>query len=103
MCRQTFATEGSRRTPVRFILPSIPGPGNRPSPAHLSHILFAFHFRFSAAVKNLRWRLIVPGQRPTTRSGRTMLRAGIEALGSGALLPETRSFDGKFDAVGAIC
>ena len=24
MCRQTFATEGSQRTPVRFILPSLP-------------------------------------------------------------------------------
>ena len=74
------------RTPVRFILPSSVAcspAGNRPSPAHLSDILFSFHFEFSgspATLQNLRWHRAVPGQGPTTRFGRSMLWLGIKAL-----------------------
>jgi hypothetical protein len=50
-----------RQRGTRFILPSVARLGNRPSPAHLSDILFSFHFSFSAAVENLRWRLVAPG------------------------------------------
>ena len=42
MCRQALATAGSQRTPVRFISPSLPALGNRPSPAHLSDICSRF-------------------------------------------------------------
>ena len=75
-------SSSSSRTQVRFILPSLPRPRNRPNPARLSHILFSFHFKFSgspAALENLRWHRAVPGQRPTTRFGRSMLRPGIGA------------------------
>jgi hypothetical protein len=61
---------------TRFILPSIPDPGNRPSPAHPLDILFSFHFGFSGspvAREDLRWRR-------ATRGGPGTLRPGIEAL-----------------------
>jgi|SRR6266702_2332428 len=54
--------------------------GKRLNPARLSDILFSFHFGFSAAVEDLRWRVAVPRQGPTIRSGPDMLRPGIEAL-----------------------
>jgi hypothetical protein len=71
-----------RKRETRFILQSVPFLGKRPNPARLSDILFSFQFGLSgspAALETLRWRLDVPGQRPTTRSDRTMLRPGIEA------------------------
>ena len=100
MCKPRTLTSGARKRPnlARLSESAVSfqigfsrtwGARNRPCPAHLSEILFSFHFGFSAASENLRRRIVVPGQRPTTRAG------------SGALLPETRSFDGKFDAVGA--
>ncbi|MET4204733.1 hypothetical protein ABIB95_008781 [Bradyrhizobium sp. LA2.1] len=49
------------------------GVPNRPNLARLFEDVFSFHFGFSAAVEDLRWRLVVPGRRLTTRTGRTTL------------------------------
>lgn len=103
MCRQALETRGSPRTPVRFILPSFPAPGSRPKPARLSHILLSFQFGFSGspmAPENLGWHRAVAVQRLTIRSGRTRFRLVSKGAGTGALLPEPRSFDNQLDAVG---
>src|ERR1700731_4834343 len=50
--------------------------------------------------ENLRWRLVIPrkGRQPVLVEPCCDLVS--KRSGRGALLPETRSFDGKFDAVG---
>ncbi|HYS91739.1 MAG TPA: hypothetical protein VEN78_43160 [Bradyrhizobium sp.] len=74
------------RTKVRFILPSFPSffspsffSSNRPNLARLFEDVFSFHFRFSAAVEDRRWRLAAHGKKPTTRSRQRTLRPGIAA------------------------
>jgi hypothetical protein len=68
------------------------GLGNRSNLARLSDISFSFHFGFSATVKDLQWGLVVPGQRPTTRTGRTTLRPSAAAIKT----PRTVAADTNF-------
>src|SRR6201993_4266541 len=71
MCRQPLATEGSRERQFALSCPPQSPARNRPNPAHLSDILFSFHFEFSgspATLENLRWHHAVRGLKPATRS-----------------------------------
>jgi|HubBroStandDraft_3_1064219.scaffolds.fasta_scaffold575204_2 hypothetical protein len=104
MCRQAFATEGSQRTPVRFISPSTVADRNRPNPARLSHILFSFHFEFSdspVAPENRQWYRAVPGRGQQSILVEPCCGLVSKRAGSGAVLPEARSFHDKSNAVGA--
>src|ERR1700757_4586888 len=82
MCRQSLATEGSRERQFALSCPPRSHGRNHLNPAHLSDILFSFHFEFfgsPATLENLKWHRAVPGQRPTTRFGRSMFWLGIKA------------------------
>lgn len=99
MCRQAFATEGSQRTPVRFISPSTVARCNRPSRAPLSDIvLVSLGFSGSPAalrIPDCTAPFLGKGQQPA------LVDACCGLVSRRALLPEARSFDDKFAAVGA--
>src|ERR1700750_2371300 len=97
MCRQPFATEGSQRTPVRFISPSLPSPSRRrkrSNPARLFDGVFSFHGGFSdslAALENLRWHHADRGPKTCNFVLVDPSSAEPRHAGSGDLLSETRS------------
>lgn len=107
MCRQAFATEGSQRTPVRFISPSLPSSSrrrNRSNPVRPIDGVFSFHCGFSgslAALENLRWDHA--DRRPRTCNFvlvEPCCRRTEERRERRATVRNT-NFDDKFDAMGA--
>ena len=97
MCRQRFATEGSQRTPVRFIWPSLPSSSrrrNRSNPARPFDGVFSFHSGFSgslAALENLRWHHADRGPKTCNFVLVEPCSAEPRHTESGDLLSETRS------------